>query len=110
MCMKCRAARAGFYDLSRRCCYLLCQGYSGYDSVKNALQHLYVLAYCGTLKQERAVYVRMQAPVQPQHDEPLYQCYVTEELEKAKKQAASSDTQWQNHDSVWESLKKEYDL
>ncbi|WP_443673175.1 hypothetical protein [Gemmiger sp.] len=52
----------------------------------------------------------MQASVQPPHDEFLYQCYVTEKLEKAKKQAASSDTQWQNHDSVWESLEKEYDL
>ena len=31
-----------------------------------------------------------------------------EELEKAKKQAASSNTQWQNHDSVWESLNKKY--
>ena len=30
------------------------------------------------------------------------------ELEKAKKQAASTDTQWQNHDSVWESLNKKY--
>lgn len=35
----------------------------------------------------------MQATVQPSHDELLYQCYVTEELEKAKKQAASTDTQ-----------------
>ena len=26
----------------------------------------------------------MQATVQPSHDELLYQCYVTEELEKAK--------------------------
>lgn len=38
----------------------------------------------------------------------MYQCYITEELEKAKKQATSSDTQWQSHDSVWESLKKKY--
>lgn len=78
--------------------------------MKNAVQHLYVLAYCGTLKQKREVSVEMQATVQPSHDELLYQCYVTEELEKAKKQAASSDTQWQNHDSVWESLNKKYDV
>ena len=31
-----------------------------------------------------------------------------QEQEKAKKQAASTDTQWQNHDSVWESLNKKY--
>lgn len=49
----------------------------------------------------------MQATVQPPHDELLYQCYVTEELEKAKQQA-STDTQWQSHDSVWESLNKKY--
>ena len=30
---RCRAACAGLYDLFRRCGYLLCQGYSGYDSV-----------------------------------------------------------------------------
>ena len=41
---RCRAARAGLYDLFRRRSYLLCQGYFGYDFVKNALQHLYVLA------------------------------------------------------------------
>ena len=29
----------------------------------------------------------MQATVQPSHDELLYQCYVTEELEKAKEYA-----------------------
>ena len=50
----------------------------------------------------------MQASVQPPHNELLYQGYVTEELEKAKKQAASTDTQWQSHDSVWESLNKKY--
>ena len=50
----------------------------------------------------------MQESVQQPHDELLYQCYVTEELEKAKQQAASSDTQWQNHDSVWKSLNKKY--
>ena len=76
--------------------------------MKNAVQHLYVLAYCGTLKQEREVSDKMQASIQPPHDELLYQCYVTEELEKAKQQAASSDTQWQNHDSVWKSLNKKY--
>ena len=78
--------------------------------MKNAVQHLCVLAYCGTLKQEKEVSDKMQASVQPPHDELLYQCYVTEELEKAKKQAASSNTQWQNHDSVWESLNKKYDV
>ena len=50
----------------------------------------------------------MQATVQPSHDELLYQFYITEELEKAKQQAASTDTQWQKHDSVWESLNKKY--
>ena len=50
----------------------------------------------------------MQATVQPPHDELLYQCYITEELEKAKQQAASTDTQRQSHDSVWESLNKKY--
>lgn len=50
----------------------------------------------------------MQSTVQPPHDELLYQRYAAEELEKAKKQAASMDTQWQSHDSVWESLNKKY--
>lgn len=50
----------------------------------------------------------MQASVQPPHNELLYQGYVTEELEKAKKQAASTDTQWQSHDSVWKSLNEKY--
>lgn len=76
--------------------------------MKNAVQHLCVLAYCGTLKQEKEVSDKMQASVQPPHNELLYQGYVTEELEKAKKQAASTDTQWQSHDSVWESLNKKY--
>jgi len=34
--------RAGLYDLFRRRCYLLCQGYFGYDSVKKAMWHLYL--------------------------------------------------------------------
>ena len=33
---RCRAACAGLYDLFRRRCYLLCQGYSGYDSVRRS--------------------------------------------------------------------------
>ena len=76
--------------------------------MKNAVQHLCVLAYGGTLKQEKEVSDKMQASVQPPHNELLYQGYVTEELEKAKKQAASTDTQWQSHDSVWESLNEKY--
>ena len=76
--------------------------------MKNAVQYLCVLAHCGTLKQEKEVSDKMQASVQSPHNELLYQGYVTEELEKAKKQAASTDTQWQSHDSVWESLNKKY--
>lgn len=49
----------------------------------------------------------MQATVQPSHDELLYQCYVTKELAKAKRQAADPNTQWQDHDSVWGTLSKE---
>ena len=41
---RCRAARAGLYDLFRRSCYLLCQGYSGYDSVRRSTM-LIVLDY-----------------------------------------------------------------
>jgi len=52
--------------------------------VKNAVQHLCVLAYCGTLKQEKEVSDKMQASVQPPHNELLYQGYVTEELEKSQ--------------------------
>ena len=33
---RCRAACAGLYDLFRRRCHLLCQGYSGYDSVRRS--------------------------------------------------------------------------
>ena len=37
----------------------------------------------------------------------LHQRYVTEELAKAKRQAADPNTQWQDHDSVWGTLSKE---
>ena len=60
------------------------------------------------IKAKKEVSDKMQSSVQPPHNELLYQGYVTEELEKAKKQAASTDTQWQSHDSVWESLNKKY--
>ena len=33
-----------------------------------------------------------------------------EELAKAKRQAADPNTQWQDHDSVWGTLSKEYGL
>lgn len=33
---RCRAARAGLYDLLWWCHHLLCQGYSGYDSVRRS--------------------------------------------------------------------------
>jgi len=35
---------------------------------------------------------------------------VAEELAKAKQQAADPNTQWQDHDSVWGMLNKEYGL
>ncbi len=34
----------------------------------------------------------------------LYQKYVADELKKAKKQAADPDTQWIEHDIVWEMM------
>ena len=39
---RCQPARAGLYDLLWWSDYLLCQGYSGYDFVKNAMWHLYL--------------------------------------------------------------------
>ena len=42
------------------------------------------------------------------YEEFLHQRYVAEELAKAKQQAADPNTQWQDHDSVWGMLNKEY--
>ncbi len=45
----------------------------------------------------------MQATVQPPHDELLYQCYVTEELEKPRNKlllrtrSGKATTVWGNH-------------
>ena len=44
------------------------------------------------------------------YEEYLHQRYVAEELAKAKRQAADPNTQWQDHDSVWGMLNKEYGL
>ena len=44
------------------------------------------------------------------YEEFLHQRYVAEELAKAKRQAADPNTQWQDHDSVWGTLSKEYGL
>lgn len=44
------------------------------------------------------------------YEEFLHQRYVAEELAKAKQQAADPNTQWQDHDSVWGMLNKEYGL
>ena len=44
------------------------------------------------------------------YGEYLHQRYVAEELAKAKRQAADPNTQWQDHDSVWGTLSKEYGL
>ena len=35
---------------------------------------------------------------------------VAEALAKAKQQAADPDTQWEDHESVWETLSKQYDV
>ena len=40
----------------------------------------------------------------------LHQRYVAEALAKAKQQAADPDTQWADHESVWETLGKQYDV
>ena len=36
--------------------------------------------------------------------------YVAEALAKATQQAADPDTQWEDHESVWETLSKQYDV
>ena len=40
----------------------------------------------------------------------LHHRYISEKLEEAKKQAADPNTQWADHDSVWETLYEQYDL
>ena len=44
------------------------------------------------------------------YEEFLHQRYVAEALAKAKQQAADPDTQWEDHESVWETLSKQYDV
>lgn len=44
------------------------------------------------------------------YEELLHQRYVAEELAKAKQQAADPNTQWADHESVWETLGKQYDV
>ena len=44
------------------------------------------------------------------YEELLHQRYVAEELAKAKQQAADPNTQWTEHESVWETLYKQYDI
>lgn len=44
------------------------------------------------------------------YEEFLHQRYVAEELAKAKQQAADPNTQWADHESVWETLYKQYDI
>lgn len=44
------------------------------------------------------------------NEEYLHRQYVAEELEKAKQQATDPNTQWKDHDSVWEMMSKEYAL
>ena len=44
------------------------------------------------------------------YEEFLHQRYVAEELAKAKQQAADPNTQWADHESVWETLQKQYDV
>ena len=43
-------------------------------------------------------------------EEFLHQRYVAKALAKAKQQAADPDTQWADHESVWETLGKQYDV
>ena len=40
----------------------------------------------------------------------MHQRYVAEELAKAKQQAADPNTQWADHESVWETLHEQYDV
>ena len=44
------------------------------------------------------------------YEEFLHQRYVAEALAKAKQQAADPDKQWADHESVWETLSKQYDV
>ena len=44
------------------------------------------------------------------YEEFLHQRYVAEALAKAKQQAADPDTQWADHENVWETLGKRYDV
>ena len=44
------------------------------------------------------------------YEEFMHQRYVAEALAKAKQQAADPDTQWADHESVWETLGKQYDV
>ena len=44
------------------------------------------------------------------YEEFLHQRYVAEALAKAKQQAADPNTQWADHESVWETLSKQYDV
>ena len=44
------------------------------------------------------------------YEEFLHQRYVAKALAKAKQQAADPDTQWADHESVWETLGKQYDV
>ena len=50
----------------------------------------------------------MQTFVRPSRD--LRNHYVVEELAKAKQQAADPNTQWTEHESVWETLHEQYDV
>ena len=44
------------------------------------------------------------------YEEFLHQRYVAEELAKAKQQAADPNTQWADHEIVWEMLHEQYDV
>ena len=44
------------------------------------------------------------------YEEFMHQRYVAEALAKATQQAADPDTQWEDHESVWETLSKQYDV
>ena len=43
------------------------------------------------------------------YEEFMHQRYVAEELAKAKQQAADPNTQWADHESVWETLHEQYE-
>ena len=60
--------------------------------------------------QGRGESVLINIEVYAKYEEFLHQRYVAEELAKAKQQAADPNTQWQDHDSVWGMLNKEYGL